>query len=208
MSRIRPVIRDGQLKKPAIMSRFPAAFRLPAFRFSVIRYPPGDWAFLAVGLPNRPSVRTPSGLPRSTRTSCGRGGCLLHPEDGDAHPTEGHLQPAPAASQRPVPAPHSSVPSTGLSFTGHQRRFTQFTRPAFPSPVAHRMERRALGLSPELRTPPLLATHVGVGTGFEHKPGITLSTSAEPPIRESTRHRATSCRSVHSSFRAAASNRP
>jgi hypothetical protein len=32
-------------------------------------------------------VRTPTGLPRSTRTSCDRGGCLLYPEDGDAHPT-------------------------------------------------------------------------------------------------------------------------
>jgi hypothetical protein len=33
------------------MSRFPAAFRLPAFAFRVILFPPGNWAFLAVGLP-------------------------------------------------------------------------------------------------------------------------------------------------------------
>ena len=33
------------------MSRFPVAFRLPAFRFSVIRFPPRDWALLTVGLP-------------------------------------------------------------------------------------------------------------------------------------------------------------
>ena len=30
-SRIRPVIQDGELEEPAMMPRFPAAFRLPAF---------------------------------------------------------------------------------------------------------------------------------------------------------------------------------
>ena len=50
--------------------------------------------------------------------------------------------------------------------TRHQRRFKPFTRPVCPSPVAHRMERRALGLLPELRTPPgTLATHVRPGPG-------------------------------------------
>ena len=55
-------------------------------RFSVIRFPLGDWAFLTVGLPARASARTPTGLPRSTRTSYDRDGCLLYPEDGGAHP--------------------------------------------------------------------------------------------------------------------------
>ena len=32
------------------------------------------------------AVRTLTGLPRSTRTSCGRGGCLLYPEGGGAPP--------------------------------------------------------------------------------------------------------------------------
>jgi hypothetical protein len=67
------------------MSRFPVAFRLPAFRFSVIRFPPGSWAFLAVGLPDV-IARTPTGLPRSARTSYDRGGSPLYPEDGGAHP--------------------------------------------------------------------------------------------------------------------------
>jgi hypothetical protein len=48
---IRPVMRDRQLEGLATWSRFPAAFPLPAFGFSVIRFPPRDWAFLTVGLP-------------------------------------------------------------------------------------------------------------------------------------------------------------
>jgi hypothetical protein len=57
-------------------------------RFSVIRFPPGDWAFLTVGLPDTPAgaFRTSTGLPRSARTSCDRGGCPLYPGDGGALP--------------------------------------------------------------------------------------------------------------------------
>ncbi len=38
------------------MSRFPAAFRPPAFAFRVILFPPGNWAFLTVGLPAPPDI--------------------------------------------------------------------------------------------------------------------------------------------------------
>src|SRR5215211_2024098 len=44
------------------------------------------------------------------------------------------------------------------------------------------MGRGSLGFSPELRTPPLPATHVRAGTGHGHWPGTTPSTSIEPPI--------------------------
>jgi hypothetical protein len=69
------------------MSRFPVAFRLPAFasRTSDTRR--------GVGLSSRSAyrtrqrhIRTPTGLPRSARTSCDRGGCPLYPEDGGAPP--------------------------------------------------------------------------------------------------------------------------
>ena len=68
------------------MSRFPVAFRLPAFasRSSDSRRGIGPSLRSAY----RAKARTPSGLPRSTRTSCDRGGCLLYPEDGDAHPAD------------------------------------------------------------------------------------------------------------------------
>ena len=80
-------MRNGRLEGPTIASRFPVAFRLPAFRFSVIRFPPGAWAPLTVGLPDTPRhARTPTGLPRSARTSCDRGGCPLYPEDDGARP--------------------------------------------------------------------------------------------------------------------------
>ena len=42
-------MRDGCLEGATIVSRFPVAFPLPAFRFSVIRCPPRSWAPLTVG---------------------------------------------------------------------------------------------------------------------------------------------------------------
>ena len=72
---IRPVIRDRQLEGPAITSRFPAAFRPPAFasRSSHSRQGIGS----PHGRPTGPKGRTQTGLPRSARTSCDRGGCPL-----------------------------------------------------------------------------------------------------------------------------------
>jgi hypothetical protein len=82
-------------------------------------------------------------------------------------PAEWAAQPAPAASQRPVPAPRRTSHRQGSRFTRHQRGFKRFARPVFPSPVAARMERAALGLSPGLRTPPTKSrtTHAEEGTG-------------------------------------------
>ena len=92
------------------MSRFPAAFRLPAFasRSSDSRRGIGPSSRSAYRA--RPSARTSTGLPRSARTSCDRGGCPLYPEDGGAHPAGSPPRPAPAASQRPVPKPRHGVP--------------------------------------------------------------------------------------------------
>jgi hypothetical protein len=50
------------------MSRFPAAFRLPAFASRVILFPPGTWAFLAVGLPATTRWPDPDGV--STFRTC------------------------------------------------------------------------------------------------------------------------------------------
>ena len=47
-----------------------------------------------LGLPHgrltghKPRARTLTGLPRSTRTRCGRGGCLLYPEGDGTHPAD------------------------------------------------------------------------------------------------------------------------
>jgi len=45
---------------PATRPGFLSPFRLPAFASQVVLSPPGDWAFLAVGLPG--NARTPSGF--------------------------------------------------------------------------------------------------------------------------------------------------
>jgi hypothetical protein len=83
--RIRPVIRHDRLEETAILSRFPVAFPLPAFASR-----PSD-SRRGTGPSSRSAYRTSPpgprrGLPRFARTSHERGGCLLCPEDGGAHP--------------------------------------------------------------------------------------------------------------------------
>ena len=68
------------------------------------------------------------------------------------------------------------VPSTGSRLPRHQRGFKQFTRPVFPSPVATRLERAALGLfvpgfAP--RRPGAGRRTPGWGQAIEHGPGTT-----------------------------------
>src|SRR6266508_1143945 len=65
--------------RPSPLVSFPVAFRPPAFASWVILRPPGDWAFLTVGLPAHPAW-TLTGLSRSTRSRYDRGGCPLYPE--------------------------------------------------------------------------------------------------------------------------------
>jgi hypothetical protein len=79
----------------------------------------------------------------------------------------------------PVPAPRRHIPSNGGRFTRHQRGFTQLTRPVVPSPVAARIERAALGLSPGFapRRPGAGRRTPGRGQAIEHGPGTTRSTS-------------------------------
>ncbi len=143
-------------------------------RFSVILFPPGSWALLTVGLPA--NDRTPTGLPRSARTSCDRGGRPLYPGDGGAHPDRSWLPAGACRFAAAGPCTRRHIPSTGSRLTRHQRGFKPFARPVFPSPVATRMERAALGLfvpgfaprrpGAERRTP-------GWGQAIEHGPGTT-----------------------------------
>ena len=77
------------------MPRFPVAFRPPAFRFSVIRYPPRSWALLTVGLPAQGP--DPDGVTAFRTHELRPGGCPRYPEDGVLIPVGGRAQPAPAA---------------------------------------------------------------------------------------------------------------
>ena len=76
-----------QLEGLANQSRFPAAFRPPAFasRSSDSAEELGPPHGRLTG----PNGRTSTGLPRSARTSSDRGGCPLYPGDGGAHPGPG-----------------------------------------------------------------------------------------------------------------------
>ena len=178
---------------PAIMSRFPAAFRPPAFASRVILFPPGE-----LGLPHgrltghhlRAGPRRGFHVPHERDTT--GVGALSTPGTAVLSPAGCRARPAPAASQRPVPAPRCHIPPAGLTMTRHQRGFTRFTRPVFPSPVAPGWN-GTLGLSPgfaprryQRRTP---GRGQAVSTGPElrdrhHRP-------SNPRVHS---QRATSCR--------------
>jgi NAD(P)-dependent dehydrogenase (short-subunit alcohol dehydrogenase family) len=82
------VRRTMVLEEAAILSRFPVAFRLPAFasRSSDARRGIGPSSRSAYR--TRPPARTPTGLPRSARMSCDRDGSPLYPGDDGAHPAK------------------------------------------------------------------------------------------------------------------------
>ena len=77
-------------------------------------------------------------------------------------------RPAPAASQRPVLHPAGTSHRRGSPMTRHQRGFTRVHPSGLPLTCSPRMERGPFGFFPELRTPPLPATHAKAGTGIEH----------------------------------------
>jgi hypothetical protein len=81
------------------------------------------------------------------------------------------------------------LPIDGGSLTRHQRGFTQFTRPIFPSPAAARMERAAAPAFPRASHPADQepTTHAEVGTGQRARTwNDSLNiTSVEPPIGSS-----------------------
>lgn len=76
-----------------------------------------------------------------------------------------------------VPTPRSNFHLPGLSITRHHQGFTRVHPSGLPLACSPRMERAPLSVSPELRTPPLPATHARVGTGLEYWPGATPPTS-------------------------------
>ena len=72
-------------------------------------------------------------------------------------------------------SPRNLLPSRGYSITGHQRRFTRFTRPACPSPVTPGWDGspRAFPCAPH---PAVTSDARQGGAGHEHAPGTTLPT--------------------------------
>ena len=187
-------MRDCQLKGPAITSRFPVAFPLPTFASR-----PSD-SRRGVGPSSRSAYRAlppgpRRGLPRFARTSYDRGGCLLCPEDGGALPgwagfPADACRIAAASPYAPLQPPIGGADRNETSVGGLGSSPVRSASRLWPPDGTG-----ALGLLPELRTPPgTPATHVRPRPGHEHGPGTTPSILVEPPINVFTHMRATSRR--------------
>ena len=177
------------------MFRFPVVFRLSALRFSVIRFPSGGRAFLAVGLPAR-QHRTPTGVTTFRAHEMRSGWVPPVPRGQRCSSRLGTIP-----SRRLPLLCGQSLYSATTFHRGAQHDETS-ARGLSSSPVqsASRLwppdGTGALGLLPDASNPPgTPATHVRPRPGPEHGPGTTPSILVEPPINVFTRMRATSCRS-------------
>ena len=171
------------------MSRFPAVFRPPAFASRSSDSRQG----IEPSLRSADRTRT-SGPRRGYRVPHARAttgvGASYTPRTAMLPRPAPLLRPAPAASQRPVPTPRYNIPSSGAS-DNEASTEVHAIHPSGHSPRLWPPDGTgALGLLPRASNPADQepTTHVRVGTGLEHKPGTTLTTSAEPPIRASTRN--------------------
>jgi hypothetical protein len=180
------------------MSRFPVAFRPPAFASRSSDSRRGIGLSLRSAYRARPSARTSTGLPRSARTSCDRGGCPLYPENDGAHPAGSPPRPAPAASQRQVLRSRQQQAIDGVPFTRHQTRVHAIHPSGLPLAHAPGMEPAALRLPPELRTLPSPATHVE-GGDRPSSTDLELPLNSHPSISNPVVHsmRATSRRTAN-----------
>jgi len=129
------------------VSRFSAVFRLPAFASRSSDSRRGIEPSLRSAYRTR-NIRTPTGLPRSARTSCDRDGRLLYPEDGDARPTD-NSSPA-GACRFPAASPYTPLrhPISGAS-DNEASTEVHAIHPSGHSPrLCPRMERAPLGFFP------------------------------------------------------------
>jgi hypothetical protein len=119
---------SGQLSRTASEGASPLApvsccLSATGIRFSVTLFPPGNWAFLTVGLPGTTCVPGPR---RSFHVSHLRDttgvGALSTPGTAALSLTGCRARPAPAASQRPVPTPCTRTPPAGLRNYGASTR--------------------------------------------------------------------------------------
>jgi hypothetical protein len=94
------------------------------------------------------------------------------------------------------PAPRSRIPPAGVCLTRRHRRFTGIRPSGLPLACRPRVEQGLLGFSPELRTPPLPATHVQVGTGYRTRTrDYPVTGDIADPLSKSVHSTpATSCR--------------
>jgi hypothetical protein len=157
------------------VSRFPAAFPLPAF---------ASWSSFArrgVGRPSRSAYRPKAGPRRGFRVPHARAtigvGALSTPGTTVLILTGVAHRPAPVASQRHVPTPrHTTSIDAGLCFTKHQSRVQVLHPSDLPLAGRSRMEQEPLGLEPRASHPAL--------TGDARRGGDrSSSTDLKHPLR-------------------------
>jgi len=172
----------------SIWSRFPAAFRPPAFASRVFLRP------LGIPLPLRSayrqiSRRTPSGLSRSACDRYDRGGRPLNPGDGGALPAS---QIRLAGTRRLATAgpysPASRNPPARVLMTRRHRGFTHVHPSGLPQPVTPGWNRSPSAF-PRASHPTVTHDARRGGDGpLRTGPGATPSTSIDPPSTSSTHH--------------------
>jgi hypothetical protein len=178
-----------------VLSRFPVAFRPPAFASRVIPIPPGE-----LGLPHsRLTARRHGGGPRRgyhlppSRATTGLG-ALSPPGTGGAHRTGCRARPAPAASQRHVPTPRHHIPPRGATIHEASMKVHAIHPSGLPLARDPHSGMEILRLSLGLRTPPSPATHAKDGARQrartrDYRTDITSASSLRVHSQ-----RATSCR--------------
>ncbi len=134
---------------------------------------------------DEPGPRRGFHVPHSPRPD--RRGCPLYPgATVFSRPAVHHRSPLPLPCGGPYP--QRCLPHPGVLVTRHQTKVSlALTRPVFPLPVAPVWSGRPWAFPPMLRTPPLPATHVRVGTDLEHFSEAHCRLHPDPPVSEPTR---------------------
>ena len=116
------------------MPRFPVALRRTGIRFLGILVPPGNWAFVASGLPGAPGgAPDPDGV-STFRMREQRPGWVPPRPRGQrcSHGRRRSVRPPLAVPPRPGPAPRCSSHLPGLWVTRHQQGFTHVRPSGLP----------------------------------------------------------------------------
>ena len=166
---------SGQLSRAAARRTrpycpgFPSPFGTPAFASWTILFPPGSSASLAVGLPAALTRPDPDGVPtfRWHETRPGRVPSMPRGRRCPRGRASAPSRRLPLHSGQPL-HPGTATHQPRLTLTRRHQGFTHVHPSGLPLTCGPRMEREPLGLNPELRTPPLPATHVRAETGLEH----------------------------------------
>ena len=167
--------------------------------FLGVLFPPGNPAFLTVGLPAAPRrrSRTLTGFPRSAHMRCGRAGCPLYP-GGDGVPS-GHRdvrdRRLPPCSGWPLP-PRYRSPTRDVRLTRHQQGFRVIHPSGLPLTCGTRPERAPSGFPLSFAPGRYQPRTSGQGRVPNTNPKSRPRHHAEPPIDETHSQRATSCRTV------------